>query len=191
MIEIWRDIIGYEGLYQVSNWGRVKRLAGKGCRQERILRPVQIKNGYLHVNLYKNAEKKTCSVHRLIATAFIPNPQNLPIVNHKDEVKTNNFVFIKEDGSVDFNKSNLEWCDDGYSVRYGTRTERATKANTNGKCSKPVYQKTLDGKLMREWPSLMEVERQTGWDNSNISACCLGKRKSAYRFRWSYTKHSL
>lgn len=190
--EVWRAVVGYEGYYEVSNFGRLKSLSRvdyKGhVRKERILKPTKKKNGYLHLILSKNGVRKDFLVHRLVAEAFIPNPDNLLIVNHRDENKENNFVFVKEDGSVDFQKSNLEWCDYRYSTKYGTRTERAAKAMTNGKLSKPVYQYTLDGTFVREWPSLKEIYRQTGWYFANISACCRGERKSAYGYVWSYTK---
>lgn len=196
-LEHWRPVVGYESDYQVSNWGRVKSLArvdSRGNRvPERILKLQKDKYGYLTVCLYKDGKQKLCKVHRLIAQAFIPNPDNLPIVNHKDENKENNFVFIREDGSVDFNKSNLEWCDYKYSADYGTRNERIAKATSerlkgvyNTKLSKPVYQYTLDGTFIREWSSVREVQRQTGWSHAHISQCCNGKRKSAYNYIWRY-----
>ena len=107
--EYWKSVVGYEGLYMVSNWGRVKSIKfGK----ERILKPVTNSSGYLLVGLYKNNIEKKYSVHRLVAEAFIPNPYNLPQVNHKDENKQNNVV------------SNLEWCTHEYNNTYGTRIER-------------------------------------------------------------------
>ena len=110
--EIWKDIKGYEGLYQVSNLGRVK-----SERKNRLLKPRLQKNGYLRVNLYdKNSKRSTKSVHRLVAKAFISNPNNLEFVNHKDENKTNNVV------------SNLEWCTAKYNSNYGTKLERQSKA---------------------------------------------------------------
>lgn len=185
--EVWRAVKGYEGLYQVSNLGRVKSLErvdrlGR-VKEERIMKLQKTRYGYLRVLLCKNGKAKRYSVHRLVAQAFLNNPDNLPVVNHKDEVKTNNFVFIQEDGSVDFNKSNLEWCDDEYSINYGTRTERMAKTK-----SKTVYQYTLDGTFVREWPSVQEVQRQTGWRASHLSECCRGKIRHAYGYVWSYTK---
>lgn len=184
--EIWRDVVGAEGLYQVSNWGRVKSLNYHRTGQEQILKPQKTKYGYLTVNLYKGEKMKTCKVHRLVSTAFIPNPDNLPQVNHINEVKTDNFVFLNEDGSVDFSKSNLEWITAKKNCNHRTRNERIGKANTNGKCSKRVAQKTKDGKLVKIWLSIMEVHRQTGWSCGNISQCCLGKRKSAYNSIWEF-----
>lgn len=182
MIEIWRAVVGYKGLYEVSNWGRVKRLAGKGCRQERILKPQKRNNGYLAVILYKEGKMKSFLVHRLVGIAFADmvewtdkakgKPFEELQINHKKEKeKTNNHV------------SNLEWCDCKYNNNYGTHNESVAKA-----LSKPVYQKTLNGEFVREWFSATEVERQTGYDQGNISACCLGKRQQAYGSLWSYTK---
>lgn len=194
MIEIWKNIVGYEGLYEVSNWGRVKSLNYNHTGQEMILKNKKHKGGYLRVGLCKEGKVKYFSVHRLVAQAFIPNPDNLPQVNHKDEVKTNNFVFVREDGSVDFNKSNLEWMTAKENMNYGTARERTVKARRgvyNTKCSKPVAQKTKDGELVKIWPSVAEVQRQTGWSAGSIAACCRGIRKSLYGYRWSYTKDFL
>ena len=120
MIELWKDIEGYEGLYQVSNTGKVKRVKhiDTKCRQgyrvfkERMLKPISNERGYLYVKLSKNNKEKTFKIHRLVAQAFISNPNNYPQVNHKDEVKTNN------------NITNLEWCDNKYNCNYGTKSQR-------------------------------------------------------------------
>ena len=163
MDEIWKDKKNYEGHYQVSNCGRVKSIKfGK----ERILKLIKNKDGYLYVNLYKNNIKKKYKVHRLVAEAFIPNPNNYKEVNHKDECKTNNVV------------TNLEWCDRGYNNNYGTRTE---------KCSKKVYQYTLDGQFVKEWPSTREAARN-GFNQGNVAACCRGELKKHKCFIWSYNK---
>ena len=132
MIEIWNDILGYEGLYEVSNWGRIRR-------NGKILRPQAARGGYLQVGLSKNGIVKHGKVHRLVASAFIPNPNNYPQVNHKDENKTNNAV------------DNLEWCDNKYNNNYGTKNE---------KVSTPVLQFDLQGNFIREWPSMQKVEEE-------------------------------
>lgn len=169
--EVWKDILGYEGLYQISDKGRVKSLwFGK----ELILKPLKDGWGYLFIYLCKNRERKMCKIHRLVSKAFIPNPQNLPQVNHKDEDKTNNSV------------QNLEWCSVKYNNNFGTRTQRQAEKMINGKLSKPVLQYTLDGELIREWKSTMDVQRNLGYFQTSISACCLGKYKSAYKFVWKY-----
>ena len=164
--EIWCPIKGYEGLYEVSDQGRVRSLkSGK----ERILKPGSDKYGYLMVCLCKNGEKKNLLVHRLVAQAFIPNPDNLPQVNHKDENKTNNYVH------------NLEWCSSKYNANFGTRTQRQAE-----KLSKPVLQYTKYGVFVREWKSTRDVERNLGYFHNNISYCCNGKHKSAYGYVWKY-----
>ena len=162
MDEIWRDIEGYEGLYKISNKGRVKSLY-KGS--ERILKLWDNGRGYLRVYLTKENTSKYIRVHRLVARAFIPNPHNLPEVNHKDENKKNNYV------------ENLEWCDRRYNVNYGSRNERV---------SKKILQYSKSGEFIREWQGAREVERVLGIDNSHINACCRGKQKSAYGFIWKY-----
>jgi hypothetical protein len=162
MIESWRDVPGYEGLYEVSDWGRVRR-------NGKILKPAKIKNGYLRVDLYKDGIQRHALLHRIVAQAFIPNPQNLPQVNHKDEDKTNNAV------------SNLEWCTQEYNHSYGTINERIAE-----KHSKPVLQYDRLGNFIREWPSALKVEEELGIGNSHISGCCLGKRKSAGGFVWRH-----
>ena len=164
--EIWCPIKGYEGLYEVSDKGRVKSI---GYGKERILRPGRAGGGYLMVNLCKNGEKKKFLVHRLVSQTFIPNPDNLPQVNHKDENPSNNYV------------QNLEWCDQKYNANYGTRTKRQSE-----KLSKPVLQYTESGAFVREWKSTRDVQRKLNYNNGNISKCCTGKRKSAYGFIWKF-----
>ena len=174
-IEIWKDIKDYEGLYQVSNWGRVKSLGNGNSNnsKERILKLYIERCGYLNVFLSKNGKRKMCSVHRLVAETFLENPENLPEVNHIDEDKTNNRV------------ENLEWKTHRDNLNHGTHNERVAKSNTNGKCSKKVIQLTLTGDFIREWPSTAECGRN-GFNFSNIAACCRGKIKSAYGYIWKY-----
>lgn len=183
MEEIWKDIEGYEGLYQVSNLGRVKSMGNGNSNRSKEIIMKQTKNmkGYPMIILCKEGVCKGFSVHRLVATAFLPNPDNLPQINHKDEDKTNNMVWVNEDGSIDYNKSNLEFCTPKYNVNYGTRTEKVVKA-----LSIPVLQFTKSGEFIRKWDSIIQVERELGISNSNISMCCKGKRKSAYSYKWQY-----
>ena len=162
MEEIWCPIKGYEGLYEVSDKGRVKSI---GYGKEKILKPFRNKYGYLQIGLRKNREQKWYLVHRLVAQTFIPNPDNLPQVNHKDEDKENNSVH------------NLEWCDSKYNINYGTRNDR---------CSKPVLQYTKYGGFVKEWKSATDVEMNLGYFQNNISYCCTGKQKSAYNFIWKF-----
>lgn len=166
MEEIWKDI---DENYQVSNLGRVKSLRyGK----ERILKPIKNTYGYLQVCL----NSKKYSVHRLVAKYFIPNPNNLQEINHKDENPQNNVY------------SNLEWCDRKYNCNYGTYKERVSTTQLNdANKSKQVNQYSKDGKtLIKTFPSTMQVQREYGYSNQHISDCCNGKLKSAYGFRWEY-----
>ena len=170
MQEIWKDIKGYDGKYQISNYGRVKSL----LRYKKILKPILQTKGYFYVSLCK--PNKNFTIHRLVAEEFIPNPENLPCVNHKDENKHNNHV------------DNLEWCTYEYNNNYGTCRERIRKSLLNHpNKSKKVYQYTLDGKFVKEWESTKECGRN-GFDQSNISSCCRGERKTHRGYRWSYTK---
>lgn len=175
MIEIWRDIKDYEGLYQVSNFGRVRSLGNGNSNRSKvkILKPGNTR-GYLRVCLCKDGKEKNFLVHRLVAEAFIPNPLNLPQVNHKSE--------DKKDSRVE----NLEWCDHKYNMNYGTRNKSISKKNTNGKLSKPVLQYSQDGTLICEWVSASEIERQLGYIRGGISNCCRGETTQAYGYLWKY-----
>lgn len=193
--ETWTDIKGYEGLYQVSNYGRVKsfdklRSAGNGVRliPGRLLKPAKVSSGYLAVRLYDhNHNSKMRLIHRLVAIAFLPNPDNLPIINHKDEDKTNNFVCVNQDGTINELKSNLEWCTSKYNSNYGTCPRRIGDYLTNfPKYSKRVAQYTKDGVLIKIFPSTKEIQRQLGIDNAHVSSVCLGKTKSAKGFIFRY-----
>lgn len=178
-MEIWKDVVGYEGLYQVSNEGRVKTLNYKRTGTERIMRHETDKWGYFKLSLYKNGKMKSVRVHRIVAQAFIPNPQNLATVNHKNEIKTDNRV------------ENLEWLSDYDNRMYGTRLARISIAN-KGKFvnrkdqSKTVLQFTKEGEFVAEFPSLKEVERQLGFNFGNLSNCCRGKIKHSYGYVWKY-----
>lgn len=191
--EIWKMIPGYEGLYMVSSLGRVKSLNYHRTGVEKVLKPVDKR--YLRVRLFsKDGTNKLFSVHRLVAMAFIPNPDNLPEVNHKDENKLNNCV------------DNLEWCTRKYNANYGTAKQRwgekqrgrkkppeqvakqaaKIRGRYNTKCSKPVLQCSKDGEVIKEWPSMQEAERQFGFGHSNIAACCNGRAKTYKGFIWEY-----
>jgi len=178
--EEWRDIQGFENRYQVSNLGRVKSVERiiyntknngvDGIRhiKEKILKQYN-EQGYLRVSLYKDRKKgKFYKVHRLVAMAFIPNPNNYPQVNHKDENTQNNCV------------DNLEWCTPQYNHNYGTRTERT---------SKKVYQYSLDGELIKEWKTVTSTAT-SGFDPRHVSKCCNNnpRYKTHKGFIWSYTK---
>lgn len=171
-MEIWKDIEGYEGLYQVSSEGNVKSLereviykdGRKKTLKEKILHNFISDLGYFHVMLSKNGISKRYKVHRLVAKAFIPNPNNLPIINHKDENKTNNKV------------ENLEWCTQYYNIHYGTMIERGREKQLNRKdLSKEVKQYNLDGVLIETFKSVSEVERKyPQFKINSVSRCCRG-----------------
>jgi hypothetical protein len=156
-MEIWKDIEGYEGLYQVSNLGNIKALGNGGSNsKERILNPQKNNKCYLQVGLRKQGKRKFYLIHRLVAEAFINNPQNLPQINHKDEDKTNNQV------------NNLEWCDCQYNIDYSL--------------SKQVLCVEID----KIYTSAHQVEKELGFSNSNIRKCCRGKQKTCGGYTWRY-----
>lgn len=170
-MEEWKDIQGYEGLYQVSNEGRVKSLKfGK----EKILKG-RISSNYLLVCLRKNGKSRNKLIHRLVAEAFLENPQNLQEVNHKDENKTNNHV------------ENLEWCTPKYNSNYGTGHQRSSEKQINDPTkSKRVDQiDPISGEVVRKWESVKECCRN-GYNNSCIWQCCIGKRKIHKGYVWKY-----
>ena len=171
MEEIWKPI-GYEG-YEVSNLGRVKsykydKINGK------IMNPYKNTKGYLQIDLQldgrKSENRVNLSLHRLVAIAFIPNPDNLPQVNHKDEDKTNNCV------------DNLEWCTNDYNAHYGTHIERVAE-----KIRVPIYSVDKQGNI-EHFPGVREADRIVSGKEYGISApismCLNGKRKTAYGRQW-------
>lgn len=180
MEEVWKDIVGYEGLYQISNLGRVKSLERIIKRKNGINQHFKEKilskwtGEYVFTNLSKNGKGKTYSIHNLVAKAFIPNPNNLPCVNHKDENKHNN------------NVSNLEWCDYIYNNNYNLKAKKIGKKLKNGKTSKKVYQYDINNNFIKCWESTMEIERKLGYKNQSISSCCLEQQKTSYGYKWSY-----
>ena len=181
--EIWKPVKNYEGYYEVSSYGRVKSLdriinysdGVKHLHKGRILKPykdARENKGYLRVELKKDGIFKKFAIHRLVAQAFIQNPSNLPEVNHKDEVKTNNRV------------SNLEWCDGKYNVNYGTAIQRRAE-----KRSMSVLQIDKEtNEIVAEYPSTMEAARQLNISQGNIWSVCNGTQKTYKGFKWQYKK---
>ena len=162
--EIWKDVPNYEGLYQVSNLGNVKSL-----RKDKILRCKNYSN-YNGVILYDGSHKaKTMLIHRLVAQAFIPNIDNLPCINHKDENKKNN------------NVENLEWCSYKYNNNYGNHN----KNNSLAHCKK-IYQYKPNGVFIKEWASQIEIQKTLGINQRNISSCCKKTRKTAGGYIWIF-----
>lgn len=175
MHEEWRDIEGYEGMYQISNAGRVKSFKYKSPR---IMKPHYDKRGYGRLILRKDGRDVPNLVHRLVARAFISNPYDLPEVNHKDENPRNNL------------STNLEWCDKKYNNNYGTKIARGV-ANRDSKAigeknSLTVLQYSLDGELLKEWESANVCKKELGYDNSAIAKCCRGNTKTSYGYVWKY-----
>ena len=179
---IWKDILGYEELYQGSNLGKIRSLdrwkdSGTGgyIQKGRILKPCKTKDGYLQVCLCKDGKKKLFSVHRLVWEAFNGEIPEGMEVNHIDEDKTDNRL---DNMNLLSHKANSDW---------GTRNKKISEKMTNGKLSKRVYQYTLDGVLVKIWSSTQECGRN-GFNQANVGACCRGKLKQYKGFLWSYTK---
>lgn len=194
MGEEWRDIAGYEDYYQVSSFGRVKSVERyiqqrDGRRApyripEKILKPKMSPNGYLFVNLSVQGRAKPCRIHRLVAETFIPNPQGLPTVNHKDENKDNNRV------------DNLEWCTQAYNNEYGTRRQRSQESQPHRRA---VRMLSMDGMLLRTFPTMKDAARYIVSEigegapsvkiaNNNIRMVCrnYSHRHKAYGYGWEY-----
>ena len=155
-----KDVVGYEGLYGITSCGKVY-----SYKRKRFLEPYYSK-GYMRVCLCKDNERKMYYVHRLVAEAYIPNPENLPEINHKDENKTNNCL------------QNLEWCDHKYNINYGTRNEKISNSN-----KKPILQFDLNGNFIKEWKSATDVGREV---RDNIRHCLKGRTKLAYGYIWKF-----
>lgn len=156
-----KQIKGHGGAYLVNSNGSIFNQ-----KKGKYLKGVKGSNGYLHVTLCYG-KKEDCSVHRLVAEAFIPNPDNLPCVNHKDENKTNNAV------------ENLEWCSYSYNITYGTGALRRNS---------PVLQLNMNGELIKQWGSIKEASEKLGIKYQGISRVCRRERQSCGGFRWRYAE---
>jgi hypothetical protein len=173
MEEIWKDIPGFENLYQVSSLGRVKSLPkhtnNQFSNKEIILKPVK-SNNYLNVNL----KGKIIGIHRLVAITFIPNEENKPQINHKDGNKQNNII------------SNLEWCTASENILHAYKT--GLKVATSNHLKKKILQYDKRGNFIKEWESTKEIERKLKIYHSAISNCCKNKKhyNSAGGFVWKY-----
>lgn len=197
MNEIWKPVVGYEGFYEVSNLGNVRsvnRIAKRNYRGDYFRKSQPIIqssiDGYKCVILSKFAERHTLKVHRLVAMAFIPNPNNYPCINHKDEVRDNNFVFVNQDGSVDADKSNLEWCTPKYNNNYGSYRRKMSEIKTNDpSVSKKVAQITKNGDIINIFPSTSEAGRILGINNRNIASVCRGERNIAGGYKWKFIEN--
>lgn len=186
--EYWRDVPGYQGYYQVSNLGRVKSLERTleyppskaypngviKTLKERIMTPCKDKKGYLFVQLFKCGNFKSNKVHRLVASAFLENPENLPLINHKDENKQNNRL------------ENLEWCTPQYNSNYGVGKYKSASHKRI-----PVVQYTKDGELVREYESATAAAyalNKIQACSRNILLACRGVNKSAFGYHWKFKR---
>ena len=163
--EVWKPVVGYEGLYEVSNIGRVRSINFHKSGKAKVMRPSFNTWGYLIVDLRKNNKRHSYAVHRLVALAFIPNPDNLPEINHKNEIKYDN------------NVENLEWCTRKYNINYGTAIKRR---------SKQIVQFDNNGNVMGKFKSIREASRYCQLDRHSISLCVNGKKKTYKGFVWKY-----
>ncbi len=165
--ETWKPVGGFEGLYAVSNLGRVKSLK-RNTTSGGIMK-THINRGYEYVHLCKDGKHYNAKVHRLVASAFVGNPMGKPEVNHLDEDKTNNRA------------DNLEWVTAKENSRHGTKAERVAQ-----KTRKKIVQMDLNGVPIKTWESSVAIEKETGFRASNIRTVCCGKTKSAYGFKWAH-----
>ena len=169
MKEEWKDIEGFEGYYQVSNMGNVKSLNYNKTGKEKIMKTWDSGQGYQKVQLCKDGKSKTYTVHRLVATAFLENPDNLPVINHKDENPKNN------------NVDNLEWCSVLYNNTYNGKIERIAEKN-----KKPIYSINKVSGLIMYWNSIKEASRVLGIAPQSISNCLKGRHKSIKGYTFFY-----
>lgn len=188
--EVWKDIEGYEGLYQVSNLGRVKSLKrfvncknGKRTVNEKILIQHDNTHGYCAVILSKNCKTKNCTVHRLVAKAFIPNLENKEDINHINGVKTDNYV------------DNLEWVTRRENIIHSwnmglSKYHDHTTGKTDRLCknSKSVNQYDMNGNFIKNWGSISQISRELGYCGTEISKCCRGLVKHSHHYVWKFLK---
>lgn len=182
--EEWRPVPGYEDSYEVSNTGRVRSLPRASISprgyvfkiRERILRAAPDGKGYLMVWLYQDGKRRSVKVARLVAEAFIPNPENKSQVDHINAVKHDNRV------------ENLRWVTGKENFHNPISYKRNAESKTGilNHRSKRVFQYTLHGELVKEWPCVSAVEKELGFSHSHISQCCCGLREKAYGYLWRY-----
>jgi len=177
MLEKFKPIAGYEGIYEISNFGSVKSLSriitmrnGKVRTLPETIRKPEIIKGYAVVDLWKGRKRKNFPIHRLVAITFLPNPKNFPEVNHKDEDKLNNFV------------GNLEWCSTAYNNTYGTRLARFSETQSRNKTRYEYEQYSVDGTLLRVWTH--SELKNSGFSQGNCYNCAIGKQSMAHGYKW-------
>ena len=169
----WAPVVGYEGLYEVNEFGHIRNQDGRIIKQR--LKKAKY-TSYKKVSLYKDGKYKHLYVRRIVAQAFLENPNNAELINHKDEDGTNNWV------------KNLEWCNRSYNATYGNSPKRISKAikGRESEKRKAVLCYRLDGAFLKRYPSITEAAKDIGGQTTNISAVCSGKRKNAYGYLWKY-----
>lgn len=186
-METWKDIEGYEGIYQVSSFGRVISMPrkvnnrwGYFISKQKNIKPRISKCGYGFVALYKNNKRKDVRIHRLVANAFLNNLNCYPIINHKDGNKMNN------------NVENLEWCSYSQNTNHAIENNliRFYKGSQNKKARK-IAQCDLNGNVVKVWFGVRDVARQTGYSYGNIDQCIRNKRKTAYGYVWRVANERL
>lgn len=187
-MEEWKNIEGYEEKYLISNLGNIKSLYDKNMNpREKILKLRKGKSGYLYCNLWKGSKSKTVKPHRLVAQHFLENVNNLPCVNHKNGIKTDNRL------------ENLEWCTSKDNTRHAMKMGLMKHTNLfksgnenimydkhfeNNPCSRPVLQYDLEGNFIKRWRNVKEAKETLHM--CGIDRCCRGERKTAYGFIWKY-----
>ena len=169
----WKPVLGYEGLYEVNQFGQIRNKDGQIMRQRLKKAKYTV---YKKVSLYKDGKYKHLYVHRIVAQAFIPNPQGFELINHKDEDGTNNIV------------DNLEWCDRSYNATYGNSPKKISKAFKGRESEKriAVYATNKSGDSAGEWDSITEAAKDVGCSTSEISGALKGKRKTVKGLIWNY-----
>lgn len=183
IVEEWRPVVGYEGLYEVSDWGNVRSLdrmvRSKGGSERlalgKLLKQYLDKDGYKRVGLHSNDKQVIAGVHRLVAEAFIDNPDDLPVIDHRDGHRDNNMV------------DNLRW----FTVSLNNSTEQARQRKRQAAYNRTdnkvkIRQYSLDGEPLKDFDSSMEIERELGFDRSSVIRVCKGKQHTSYGYKWGY-----
>lgn len=178
MEEIWKDIKGYEGLYQVSSLGNVKSLNYRRTGKEKKISKGVNSEGYEYIRLFKQNKQLYTSVHRIVAETFIPNPENKEQVNHIDGNKKNNKV------------ENLEWCTQTENIRHAMRTGLLNIIGSNNGSSRKVQQLDSNGKILKQFDTIIEAGRYLGvkCQPTGIISVCKGRKKTAYGYKWAYVE---
>ena len=179
MEEIWEDIKGYEGLYQISNLGNIKSnyiwTGRMYIYKPHLIKPTIAKNGYYRVSLCKEGKTKYRNLHKLIAETFISNPEGYKYINHIDGDKLNN------------NLKNLEWCTQSHNTKEAFRIGLHKKYfGADNKRSKKIIQYDLHGNFIKEWDYMTKITEELGFDYTNISKCCSGVYKKSHGYIWKY-----